>query len=162
MPTPDYILASVLPRPRDLIYLCNAAVGVAINRGHGRVEAEDAKAAQDGYSQFAFEALLVENGITLGEFEAVLLEFLSVSPYLTKDEIFQLLEHAGVTEMKAEQVIARLKAISFLGIETKPGTFEYPEVGGHPKRQRSSPARTHLQTGERAIAYIRRSAHSSR
>jgi hypothetical protein len=129
VPTPDYIINNILPRPRDLIYLCNAAVGIAINRGHSRVEEEDVLSAQDSYSQFAFEALLVENGITVEEFEAVLLEFLEVDPYQTRDEVLQIVANAHINEMKVEQIFARLKAVSFLGIETRSGIFEYPDIG---------------------------------
>jgi hypothetical protein len=128
-PTSEYILSLVLPRPRDLIYLCNAAVGVAINRRHSRVEEEDILAAEQNYSQFAFEALLVENGITIAEFEAVLLEFLGVDPILTKDEILELITQAGFEGIRAEQVLQRLKVVSFLGLETGPGVFEFPELG---------------------------------
>lgn len=127
--TKDYLLSVVLPRPRDLIYLCNAATGIAINRRHSRIEAEDILAARSSYSQFAFEALLVENGITVEELEFVLLEFLGVAPIIDRDEVFRLISNVGFDGMKAESVFQRLKSISFLGIEVRPGEFQYPEIG---------------------------------
>ena len=127
--TRDYLLSRVLPRPRDLIYLCNAAVGVAINRRHAVVEPEDIITAEESYSQFAFEALLVENGITVEEFESVLLEFLGSDPILEKVQILELIRDAGFDALKSEQILGRLKAVSFLGIEVSPGDFQFPEVG---------------------------------
>lgn len=127
--TPEYLLRRVLPRPRDLIFLCNAAVGVAINRGHQQVEASDIRAAEMLYSQFAFEALLVENGITQQEFESVLLEFLGSEAIMSKAEVLEHIASAGFHDMRAEQILTRLKAVSFLGIETKKDRFDFPEIG---------------------------------
>src|SRR5690606_20382878 len=94
-PTPQYLLNRVLPRPRDLILLCNAAVGVAINRQHSRVEEDDVLTAELTYSQFAFEALLVENGITVDEFESLLLHFLGAPAIMSQTEVFNLIDQAG-------------------------------------------------------------------
>jgi hypothetical protein len=127
--TSDYLLERVLPRPRDLIFLCNVATGVAINRRHNRIEADDIKTAEETYSQFAFEALLVENGITVDDFQSVLLEFLGAGPILEKGEILDTIRRAGVIGIDAERVFHRLKAVSFFGIEVGEGRFDFPEVG---------------------------------
>ena len=77
MDTREYLLSRVLPRPRDMVYLCNAAVMAAVNSRNDRVEEADILAAEKNYWQFAYQALLVENGITVQEFEDVLLEFVN-------------------------------------------------------------------------------------
>lgn len=129
VPTSDYIVSRILPRPRDLIYFCNAAIGIAVNRGHTRVEADDIIAAENDYSQFAFEAILVENGITIEDFEAVLLEFLGAPAVLSKNEVLEHIAGAGVVGMDVEKVFERMKAVSFIGLQVGADRFDFPEVG---------------------------------
>ena len=47
---------------------------------------EDFLLAEKNYSQFAFEALLVENGITLSELEDVLFEFAGGSAIMIRSD----------------------------------------------------------------------------
>jgi len=61
--TRDYILKRILPRPRDIVYFCNAAITTAVNRRHTRIEEDDIFEAERIYSQFSFEALLVEERV---------------------------------------------------------------------------------------------------
>lgn len=126
-PTRDYLLSRSLPRPRDLIYLCNAAIVAAVNRGHDRVEEEDLLAAERAYSQFAFESLLVENGITITQFQTILYEFLGEPEILTEPDVRTLILRAGIASNLVDSVFSRLKAIAFLGVETATGRFEFPE-----------------------------------
>jgi hypothetical protein len=133
-PTRDYVLQRVLPRPRDLIYLFNAAVISAVNSRRERVEEEDVLNAEGNYSQFAFEALLVENGLTIMQFEAVLFEFIGLNAVLEVSEAVKAIKTAGVEDDKVEEVLTRLKALSFLGTEVAPNQFRYAEAG--PEMQR--------------------------
>ncbi|HVE90926.1 MAG TPA: hypothetical protein VNE62_01305, partial [Actinomycetota bacterium] len=133
-PTRDFLAAQVLHRPRDLIYLSNAAVRAAVDRRHERIEAEDVMAGLAAYSQFAFEALLVENGITVAELRDVLYEFLGEESVLTHAQVEALVQRAGITGESVQTVIGRLLAISFLGLETAHGRFEYPEVAQEAER----------------------------
>jgi hypothetical protein len=128
-PTRDFIVSVVLPRPRDIVYFCNAAVGRAIDRRHERVESEDFQAAEETYSQYAYEALLVENGVTIPEMREALFEFLGANPVLTRSEILALLESASLPEGRRAEVLAKLVLTSFLGLETKPDTFTFADVG---------------------------------
>ncbi len=97
-----------------MVYLCNAAVMAAVNSCNDRVEEADILAAEKNYSQFAYEALLVENGITVQEFEDVLLEFVNSSEIGFAAKACVAL--AGYCD-RVDVVIDRLKAVSFLGIE---------------------------------------------
>jgi hypothetical protein len=126
-PTRDYLLLHSLPRPRDLIYLCNAAIVAAVNRGHERVEEDDILAAERVYSQFAFESLLVENGITISKFQKILYEFLGEPAVLSESHVRSLIRSAGIDERLVESIVARLKAVAFLGVETASERFEFPE-----------------------------------
>ena len=57
----DYLTDTVLPRPRDLLYLVKTALQYAINRNHGRIEEEDLLSAEIQYSHFALNSLMAEN-----------------------------------------------------------------------------------------------------
>lgn len=73
----DYILSRVQPRPRDLVFFANAAVDRASNAKHGLVTEDDILEAEKDYSQFAYEALLVE-GVASGiDLEEYLMEFVA-------------------------------------------------------------------------------------
>jgi hypothetical protein len=125
--TREFLLSRALARPRDLIYLCNAAIVTAVNRAHERVEEDDILTAERAYSQFAFESLLVENGITITQFQAILYEFLGEPEIVTEPDIRNLIRRAGIESSLVESIVARLKTVAFLGVETAPGRFEFPE-----------------------------------
>lgn len=127
LPTPDYLLARCLPRPRDVVYLCNASINAAINARHVRVEEEDVVRGEFTYSQFAFEALLVENGITITDFEAVLFEFAGEAAIMTHDTALRLIRAVVSDPDMSVKVLERLKMLSFFGVETAVDRFEYPE-----------------------------------
>lgn len=129
IPTREYLLSRVLPRPRDLIFFCNAAISVATNRAHEKIEEDDILEAERAYSQFAFEALLVENGITVAALKNVLFEFVGEPALLGADRVRQMVVKAGIEPERVDHVLERLTAVSFLGIEVGEGRFEFPEAG---------------------------------
>jgi hypothetical protein len=123
--TPVYILERILPRPRDLIYFCRAAISTAVNRGHPRVETSDVDEAELAYSQFAFESLQVENGISLELMEDILYEFFGGSASITSGSLFATLRNAGVEPDDFHNVIEHLYALSFLGVEIEDRRIYY-------------------------------------
>lgn len=132
--TRSYLLSHVLPRPRDMVYICNAAVMSAVNGRHDIVEEGDVVAAEMNYSQFAYEALLVENGITVQQLDNVLLEFMASDSILPSSAVRANLALAGVDDDTVDYVIGRLKAVSFLGVEVGPNRFEYVEGDADSRR----------------------------
>jgi len=126
-PTRDYILSRCLARPRDIIYWCNAAIMYAADRGNQRVEETDVLTAEVTYSQFAFEALLVENGITINDFKKVLFEFLGEPAVIPESRVRRLISAAGIAEDAVEYVVTRLVRVSFMGVETAADEFQYPD-----------------------------------
>lgn len=132
--TREYLLSRVLPRPRDMVYICNAAVMSAVNDRHERIEESDILAAEMNYSHFAYEALLVENGITVEQLDDVLLEFMASDSILPVSAIKANLGLAGIKGDDVDQVIGRLKAVSFLGVEVDPEKFEYVEGDADSRR----------------------------
>jgi hypothetical protein len=125
--TRSYIVQAVLPRPRDIVYFFNAAVGRAIDRRHERVEEEDFCAAEEAYSQYAYEALLVENGVTIPEMQDALLAFLGGAEVMSRSRVLAILEEA--LPGKSSKLLTKLVDMSFLGVETSDGVFQFPEVG---------------------------------
>jgi hypothetical protein len=82
LPTKEYILWRILPRPRDIIYFGNAALTTAINRHHAMVTQDDIAMADETYSRFAYEALVVESDAQGFDLEEVLYEFAGLNATL--------------------------------------------------------------------------------
>jgi len=120
-----YILDMILPRPRDLVYFTKAALSIAVNRGHSRVEEADILEAEKLYSQFAFEVIQVENGISLPELEKILFEFVGGSSILYKNEILKILSKSGIDKNLYDYALGHLIALSFLGVEIKLNEFRF-------------------------------------
>lgn len=150
--TRDYLVSRVLPRPRDLIFLCNAAASAAANRGHQRIEEDDLMAGELTYSQFAFESLLVENGITISLFSQVLLEFLGEPAIMDGARVRGLIARAGVDASKVDAVFERLRDVSFVGLETASQRFEFP-AGGHSASRADVLARKFAAEQESGVRY---------
>lgn len=122
MRTETYLLWRCLPRPRDLIYLCNAAVLHAVNSRRSSVEADDIRAAEEEYSLFAFEALLVESEPHAG-LSDLLFEFAGQPATMTEGDLRSLLE-PHVRDVDDSR--GMLLRANFLGIEVDDNRFEYP------------------------------------
>jgi hypothetical protein len=158
-PTNEYITSVVLPRPRDIVYFCNAAVGRALDRRNERVEEDDFWAAEETYSQYAYEALLVENGVTIPEMNEALLGFLEAPALITRQQVDRCLELAGLPPERYEDIIAKLVLVSFLGLETKPDMFSFPEVGSGIMRAYAQASRRFSDPQSQRF-YIHRAFHS--
>lgn len=123
LPTRDYLLWRVLRRPRDFIYMANAALTTAINRKHDRIDASDILYAEKEYSRFAIEALLVESSSAFDELEEMLFEFAGVGATMSEQDLDDILK----SEQNGDQVKWWLMSTSFLGVETSGGKFDYVE-----------------------------------
>ena len=121
---PEFMLRTVLPRPRDLIHLVKAAVSSAINRGREKVSQDDFLAAREQYSQYAFHSILKEDDPGKGKLEEVLYEFAGATTKLNRKEIESRFALAGVENKDVDFYLDLLCDISFLGIETTTG-FRY-------------------------------------
>lgn len=92
VPTLEHILATILPRPRDLVFFCKAAVLNAANARHSVVEVSDIREAENTYSKFALDALLVEYGSTIGNLEDVIYEFTGSEEALSRSSVLELIQ----------------------------------------------------------------------
>lgn len=125
VPTKKYILDCIIPRPRDIVYLCKTAIWEAINKGHIKIEEEDILSAESKYSQYVLDTIIVENGVTVEEIESVLYEFAGSKIILTESELVNLIHDAGIPDERVESIIEHLVDLSFLGIETQPDQFKF-------------------------------------
>lgn len=141
IPTRAYIASRVLPRPRDILYLTNSAIESAVLHRRARVTETDVLEAERQYSQFAFEALLVEGSSELRDLEDLLFGFAGRGEILHAAELRDIIREAGIgAHSEAADVASHLVALSFLGRETKDGQFEFAE---NPRDQRRLDALAH-------------------
>jgi hypothetical protein len=127
IPTREYLTSRILPRPRDIVFFVKAAVSFAVNRKHDRVEEKDILDGERQYSQYALDSILVENGITIPQLEAVLLEFLGSNAVVTESDVRKLVSNSGIDPEKVDPVIAHLVKLTFLGLEIELGRFVYSD-----------------------------------
>jgi len=143
MTTRDYFLWRTLPRPRDFIFFANAALTTAINRKHRVIAEDDIVFAEEQYSRFAVEALLVESEAEGFDLEEALYEFAGVDSTLISTKLDTLLE--GYPE---HQLIKNwLVRSSFLGVEVAPGKFVHVEGEASARRQLKVAKRVAEKTG---------------
>lgn len=121
----DFVFDSVLPRPRDVVYLVRQAVDGAINRGHAVVTEEDLLDARVRYSAYAFKSVIAEDDPRKGRLESVLWGFARSPKVIGRSEIEKRLEGAGVAEEDFGFYIALLCDINFLAIGDSWGNFHF-------------------------------------
>ena len=132
--TREFLLWRSLPRPRDLVYLCNACVLNAINHKNQRIEEADVLAAQEDYSRFAFDALRVE-GATSDELDDVLLQFAGAPHTMPMSEAIELISE-GAESSTADALFSKLLRANFIGLETDEDRFDFPAAEQTEKRAR--------------------------
>ena len=91
VPAREFMVSVIQPRPRDILVLANAAIASAIDRGNTTVLEADLHAARYAYSDYAFDALLVENGVTVPELKQALYALLgapSIQTHAQLEEAF--------------------------------------------------------------------------
>ncbi|MBU1751252.1 MAG: nucleoside 2-deoxyribosyltransferase [Chloroflexi bacterium] len=126
VPTKDYIVNRIIPRPRDMIFLCKSALSQAINHRNSRIEEDDIHLAEREYSEYVFYSLLAEAETRFPKMEDVLYEFVGQKEIITRDQIAELLRGTNILEDdKVDYVIELLCETTLLGLETGPDTFEF-------------------------------------
>lgn len=123
--TKAYLVNRVIPRPRDIIYLCKAALARALSRGHAMIEESDILLAEKEYSQYAFNSLEAETSTELPGIENLLYEFAGADEIVTRDQIQGFVRKAGIDETATDRILELLCETTFLGLEIEPGRFEY-------------------------------------
>jgi len=130
----EYIVGRALPRPRDVLIFVNAAIAEAVNHKHGVVEETDVLAAEEQYSQYAIETILVENGIAVGNLEEVIYEFAGSPAVLTEANLRGCLANASISDDNVGSVVDRLCALTFLGVEVRDNDFRFADDAADSRR----------------------------
>lgn len=125
VPTPEYLVQRIIPRPRDLIYFAQESYTQAVNRGHTQIAQEDILAGEKEYSQYALDSISVENEISARKIEALLYEFVGLERVVSETDIVEAMERAGLDREELPEVIMLLFERTFLGLETRRGEFDY-------------------------------------
>jgi len=134
IPSRDYILSRVQPRPRDLVFFANSAVLQATNARHHVIDESDVDKAEVAYSQFAYEALLVE-GVAVGiDMEALLMCFVGERGRLSASEIRNVMREGGMSDDSHADYIRILRQHGFLGLEVSPGAYDFGGTSGELKK----------------------------
>jgi len=122
LPLLDFIFTKILMRPRDLLFFLRAAIFSAVNSRHDRVEEKDLKIAEEEYSNFAYQSLLVEIREKFGEIEDILAAFMGAEPELKRDYIANvLLEEFSID---SEEIIYSLCMCGFLEVSIPSRSFQ--------------------------------------
>jgi hypothetical protein len=125
--TREYLASRVLPRPRDLVYFANAAISTAIGRRHAQVEEDDVLTAEEIYSQFAVEAVEVEDSGEFGDLSDMFFAFAGLPPICGYAEAQERLLDVGIPEDDLGQAFRHLRALGFLGIEVALNDFDFSD-----------------------------------
>ncbi len=122
--TKDYILDSILPKPRDLLFLAKAAQDIAINRKHSKIEEEDIIEAEKQYSKHALDTIITEGISNFNQIEEFLYEFVSHREIITINDIETAINQLNIKE-EINVIIDLLLDLLFIGIECRENEFTY-------------------------------------
>jgi hypothetical protein len=123
--TKDFMVESVFPRPRDLVYLVRASLQHAVNRGHSKILGKDIVSGLDQYSSFAFASLMAEGAPQFRDLQDFMIQLFGGPSILTDDDIREALEQSGQGIISLDYVVGLLQDLTFLSYETSPGHFVY-------------------------------------
>lgn len=127
-PTKEFIINSIFPRPRDLIYFCKSCKDIAVSRGHEIVQEADVLYAYKEYSSWIFKSLLVENNILTKQMEDFLFELVGGNNIIDEKLIREFMVNSDipiVAEDDIEKFIDNLVDLTILGREVKENEFEF-------------------------------------
>jgi hypothetical protein len=111
-----YLLDRTLGRPRDLLMFIQAAIQVAIDRGHPRVTKDDVIHAETAYSEDLLLNLSFEMEDTWPNFAEAVFAFHGAHQILRPGELEDFLREGGILEPDIPKVTELLLWYGFLGI----------------------------------------------
>jgi hypothetical protein len=123
--TKYFLISSVFPRPRDLIYLVRSSLQHAVNRGHTKIQEKDVLSGLEQYSNFAFASLMTEGTPQFRLLQEFMVQLFGGPTVLTDDEIRDALEEGGLGITNLDYVVGLLQELTFLSYETSPGHFVF-------------------------------------
>jgi len=113
----EYMLNRTLWRPRDLLQFINAAIQVAVDRSHERVQVDDIIQAEHSYSEDMLLALVYEIEDTHPEIARAIYEFQGAPRVVSLTEVGNRLIQVGLPADEVQKGIELLLWYGFLGAE---------------------------------------------
>ena len=136
LPAWEFIVSTVLPRPRDVVYLVRQAIDGAVNRGHLKITSQDLVDAREKYSEYAFKSVLAEDDPRKGKLEAIIYEFAGSPKIIFRPEVERRFCSAGVCPDDHDFYIDLLCDVNFLAVQSKDGhVYSNDEADREIKRQ---------------------------
>jgi Cdc6-like AAA superfamily ATPase len=126
--TKQFIVNSIFPRPRDLIYFCKSCKDTAVSRGHEVITEDDVLSAYKDYSSWIFKSLLVENNISTKRMEDFLFELVGGNNIIDEKTINEYMVNSEIPiidERDLEKFIDNLVDLTILGREIRVNEFEF-------------------------------------
>jgi len=111
-----YIVERTLMRPRDLLIFLHKAVGVAVNRGHEKIEEADLAKAEESYSEDILYSTAFELRDVHPEMMNVLYMFNRSPVRISKQRALALISGATDQATLAEEMLDLLIWFGFLGV----------------------------------------------
>ena len=145
--TKTYLVNHVIPRPRDIIYICKTALAQAVNRGNPRIEEEDIVGAEKEYSEYAFLTLVSEIKPQFPYIEELLVELAGSNEIITYTNLCDALVKLKQPQSDVDLLIQLLETSLFLGIEASPNEFRYLYEHEKPEIIRARAKKVTEQTG---------------
>ena len=96
VPTKDYITSHIIPRPRDIIFICKNALSNAINHRNSTITEDDIIEAEKAYSEYALNSLLAETETQFPDMEGLLFEFVGADEIISKTRIEEFARIANI------------------------------------------------------------------
>lgn len=124
----EFIFNCIIPRPRDLIFFINASKNSAIAKGHDYINENDLKAAYEEYSNWVFQSLMVENGITINQLKEFFYHIVGENSIILYDKIIEIMSLTTISNDTSEKVdyfISHLCSLSFIGREIRKDEFYF-------------------------------------
>jgi hypothetical protein len=134
--TKDFFVAEILPRPRDIVYFVKASIENAINRGHSTVTERDVLDAKLDYSGHAIDSLMAEDVLIGGKLGDLFYEVMGSNSVLTREEIHQAINKAGIS-LEPTQVVDYLCKLGFFGFEVSQDDYAFVDDPRDFKRLRA-------------------------
>jgi len=125
IPIKDFLIKNILPRPRDIIFYVKHSLLNAITRKHKSIHENDILDAQEKYSQYVVDSLIVENGVNIEDFEKILYEFIGSNKIVSKNDIEKIVLNSGVQNLNINNFIQLLCDRCFLGRKTGINEYRY-------------------------------------
>ncbi len=123
--TKEYLVSRIIPRPRDIVFLCKAALANANNHRHGKIHATDILQAEKEYSRYAINSLLAEADVQFSNFEELLYAFAGAEEIISKQQLDSFMDDAKLPPEMWPEALSLLVDSTFLGLEIGAGRFQF-------------------------------------